>query len=322
MTARAGRPVYFATTVGAALGLLALAALVLLAGDLWLAPTPALAGLWTLLTGLALLFGAMFVALLAEVRAPLPEPASEAVAAEAQELDSRPSSPSLTVEEDAAARPSTGGPTPASASLSRVAPLLGGGVGRAAPAATSIMGAYLQSLGDGSDRAMGLWTEVAPPIAAALPFSPGLQRRPEELEGSETAPARIEEPRLELELARLRARLRELEPMPGPARAAPRPVAASGPEPPAPPVHRAVGSPACLGCGSGVDARSPKLLCWACGRTLCAACYWRFGPGPGLHRCPDCAARAPRTAPVTISGGRSGPQHPLSGAGEAPPGSR
>jgi hypothetical protein len=182
-----------------------------------------------------------------------------------------------------------------------------------APSLTSIPGAYLQALGTQRDPAAA-WHEVAPPIAAALPFAAGVQRLPPERSGSAGVPDEPAPGALELELARLRARVRELEgprspsvpaqsrtlTVPSPAAASPR-----GPEPPAPPAHVAAIHRGCAGCGGALASGAPPPLCWGCGRALCAGCYWRFGAGPGLHRCPDCASKAggPSTG---ISGGRAG----------------
>ncbi len=190
---------------------------------------------------------------------------------------------------------------------------------------TSIPGAYLQSINPGLD--LSPWPEAPPPVVAALPFSAGVPRTgpdepaPERPAGSEAV--------LELELARLRARVRELEtprPRPGPVPAGTS-VARSGAvatfprpsgEPPAPSTRPSVGGRGCAGCGHGLPVGRAPLLCWGCGQALCASCFWRYGPGPGLHRCPDCLSKASGSGsagPGSISGGRSG----LSPSAGAPP---
>lgn len=325
-------------TLGAGLGLLALAAVLLVVGDVALFGDPAIASLWTLLIGLFLLVGSMAAALLraplavAAPLAPAPEEATTSETELVQSLESllAASAAAETPAEPTAEVPLALAPAPEPASVARPAPIARVGVaaeartaveraasvlppGASAPprtassSPTSIPGAYLQSLTSASEREASLWSEVAPPIAAALPFSPGMQRRPDATPWSEEGAVEEEEPRLELELARLRARVRELEtPAPSPRGLAAVSVA-RGPEPPAPPSKGPVAPLSCIACGSGVDPASPRLLCWGCGRTLCGGCYWRFGPGPAVHRCPDCAAGRSGTGPVTISGGRAGP---------------
>ncbi len=199
---------------------------------------------------------------------------------------------------------------------------------------TSIPGAYLQSISPGLD--LSPWPEAPPPVVAALPFSAGVPRSGPEGAGEGSGRAPGSEAVLELELARLRARVRELEsprpagsPFPagtsvarsGAVTALPRP----GAEPPAPSNRPSIGARGCAGCGQGLPTARAPLLCWGCGRALCAGCFWRYGPGPGLHRCPDCLAKASGGAgdPVTgLSGGRSGIS-PVPGgrptSGPAPP---
>lgn len=48
----------------------------------------------------------------------------------------------------------------------------------------------------------------------------------------------------------------------------------------------------CIGCSTSLGSNLNVPLCWGCGRALCSSCYWKNGPGPGLHRCPDCAMQA------------------------------
>ena len=303
----------------------------LLAGDAFLSSDAASRSLWTALVGICLLLAGMVYLLLrtpAPVPAsterlrrasPAPTPAAEAPRATAPspEVAVPAAAP---VEPAPSAPPSPPAPTPVLAPVVSAEPsvrravALAAELPDAAPAGarssypTSIPAAYLQALST-TQSGPEVWSEVAPPIAAALPFSPGIRRSgdptppwDESSEGSER-----EAPRVELELARLRARVRELE---VPARvAAPAPVSARltgipppAKEPPTPPSRSASGPRGCVACGSGLSATGPSHLCWGCGRPLCSTCYWRFGPGPGLHRCTDCLSRAP--APESISGGR------------------
>lgn len=316
---RGSRPLRF--TVGSALGLLTLGAVLLVAGGTWFHQAPESATLWTILAGLFVLIGTMFVLLLTSP--PVPAPIGTAVAVETPApLADLPvaAAPAEPWDEAAPAPQAPAAPPPrvavsAMASVERARPLAP--IDPRAPAmaamgrsVTSIPGAYLQSLQESPGRDAAAWAEVAPPIAAALPFSAGLQPRSAAPPWSEEE-VEEEAPRLELELARLRARVRELE-SPPPVRAPPsRRPSISGPEPPAPPIPVSVARPHCTSCGSGVDAQSPRLLCWGCGRSLCAACYWRYGPGPAVHRCPDCAARSNLEVPLSVSGGRSGPPTPV-----------
>src|SRR5579871_4217961 len=178
---------------------------------------------------------------------------------------------------------------------------------------TSIPGAYLQAL-DAQRDPSAAWAAAAPPVAAPLPFAAGVQRPAPEAPSTGTSADATRTEELEMELARLRARVRELEarrppilsgisaqrPPPNPTAAAPR-----APEPPAPPAHVAAAGPrGCAGCGQSLGGPSSPALCWGCGRALCTNCYWRFGPGPGLHRCPDCLAKSARGS-TGISGGRA-----------------
>jgi hypothetical protein len=326
-------------TVGIAMLVAGLA--LLLAGDAFFAGDPAERSLWTALVGILLILAALVYLALpspqperrtaprtvpqavpraappASIASPAPEPAEVPVVAPVAAAPA-PSEPPV-AEPPAPAAPALL-PTPlvsAAPSVQRAAALAAEGpdVPSGAPRssiATSIPAAYLQALA--TDRSSAdAWAEVAPPIAAALPFSPGIRRSSdpappwdESSDGSEH-----EAPRLELELARLRARVRELE-IPTRASASaltfPRPPGAptSAKEPPKPPVTVAAGPKGCVACGTGLSATRPPHLCWGCGRTLCSTCYWRFGPGPGLHRCPECMSRAP-SGSESISGGRVSP---------------
>jgi hypothetical protein len=322
-------------TAGVAMLLAGLA--LLLAGDTFFAGDPAERSLWTALVGILLLLGALaYLVLLSPPPAPRPAPRTApraprrtSPADPAPPLTAAPvvaSTPAPTVATPAPVevvpRPPAPAPTvllpvpsiSAAPSVQRAAALAAegpdalSGTSRSS-IATSIPAAYLQALA--TDRSSAdAWAEVAPPIAAALPFSPGIRRSSdpappwdESSDGSEH-----EAPRLELELARLRARVRELEiPTRSSASALtlprPPPAPTTAKEPPKPPVTVAAGPKGCVACGTGLSATRPPHLCWGCGRTICSTCYWRFGPGPGLHRCPDCMSRVPAGS-ESISGGR------------------
>ncbi|MGD0257700.1 MAG: hypothetical protein ABSB90_07480 [Thermoplasmata archaeon] len=86
-----------------------------------------------------------------------------------------------------------------------------------------------------------------------------------------------------------------------------RPVARFA-EPPALRVRPDTGR-VCVNCSTPVGARSAPPLCWGCGRTLCADCYWRHGLTPAAHRCAGCAARGMGRS-TAISGGRSATDAP------------
>ncbi|MCI4320031.1 MAG: hypothetical protein L3K23_07875 [Thermoplasmata archaeon] len=80
------------------------------------------------------------------------------------------------------------------------------------------------------------------------------------------------------------------------------------PQPPDRPSAVATSSRHCTSCDSTIPGDLNVPLCWGCGRVLCSSCYWRNGPGPGLHRCPECTARAssqstPSTTSVPLAGG-------------------
>jgi len=300
--------------------------ILLLAGDAFYPSDPAMRSLWTALIGILLLLAGLAYLLL---RAPEPTPSVAPRPTRARPpAAARPvapvpapvaASPATTVEPAPGPAPA---PEPAPAALPGIAaPSVRRAVAMAAdgpdPSAgssrsslpTSIPAAYLQAL-SANPTGPDPWSEMVPPIAAALPFSPGIRRSSdptppwdESSDGSER-----EAPRLELELARLRARVRELEVPPrgvAPALVAPRivGVASTAKEPPTPPSALSTGPRGCVACGTGLAAAGPSHLCWGCGRTLCSTCYWRFGPGPGLHRCPDCMSRAP-SGSESISGGR------------------
>ncbi|MCI4355067.1 MAG: hypothetical protein L3K06_06860 [Thermoplasmata archaeon] len=306
-------------------GLLLLAAglLLLLVGDSFFASDAASRSLWTALIGVMILLGSMLYLLLrtpeatpapvahpqaSEDRVPVGARAPAAVAVAVPEPVPAPAAPSTAVIPAAIAARTAAPSVRRAVAMAAEKPETGPSSSRST-FPTSIPGAYLQALSrheSGPDR----WSEVAPPIAAALPFSPGIGRSSEiaapwdeSSEGSER-----DGPRLELELARLRARVRELEVPPrtiAPSILPPRSPGLPQPakEPPSPPSAVASGPRGCAGCGTGITSHGPSHLCWGCGRTLCSTCYWRYGPGPGLHRCPDCLARAP-TGTEAISGGR------------------
>jgi hypothetical protein len=313
----------------------------LLVGDAFFATDAASRSLWSALIGILVLLGGMLY-LLVRVPEPAPSPVPRPLVSNAAFEAPAPvvaAEPAISdVEPSPAPAPARFIP-PTVASLS-AAPSVRRAVAMAAESTepgpstarssfpTSIPGAYLQALAN-RESGPDLWNEVAPPIAAALPFSPGIGRPMDTSapwdESSESSERNA--PRLELELARLRARVRELEVPPrtvAPSILPPRTPGLPMPakEPPTPPTGASVGARGCVGCGSGIAAKGPSHLCWGCGRTLCSTCYWRYGPGPGLHRCPDCLARAP-TGTESISGGRltstsGGLSGPAAGAPTAP----
>ena len=75
---------------------------------------------------------------------------------------------------------------------------------------------------------------------------------------------------------------------------------------PEPPARGLRASRRCTGCGEpSHPGATGENLCWGCGRPVCSSCFWRYGPGPAIHRCPSCAALGP---PMSISGGRRTPR--------------
>jgi hypothetical protein len=325
--------------------------ILLLAGDAFFPSDPAERGLWTSLVGIILILATLgYLLLFAPEHAPAPAPAAAPGLASAPREPARPVPATAVVTPVVVAPAAPSGamedplppprpPTVPAAVVVSAAPSVRRAVAMEAdrpdpgPTAarssfpTSIPAAYLQALA--ADRSSpDPWSEVAPPIAAALPFSPGIRRSgdPAPPWDESSAGSERESPRLELELARLRARVRELEvPLRTSATtvAFPRLTAPAtmAKEPPTPPSAVAKGPKGCIACGRGLTATGPAHLCWGCGRTLCSTCYWRFGPGPGLHRCPECMSRAPAGS-ESISGGRvtaapDGPAVPLAAATRA-----
>ena len=309
-----------------------------LGGGVLLTSQPQTLGLWGLLIGMLIILGGILAALLAvptarpaPVRSPLPD--------DEDEEEEGPPTPLDLPDPDELEAPAA----PARAPRTPMVPISAGpAVQRAAslaaqvspsPArprvtvdASSIPATYLQAIGT-VPLTKEEWAEVAPPFAAALPFSPGIRRATTGRPWDEDDPSpSADESALEAEVSRLRARVRELEPLHSVsisgATVTPRlsvPATAPGlAEPPAPPAGGAARPKGCAGCGTGLSASGPVHLCWGCGRTICPSCYWRFGPGPGLHRCPDCAQRASAPSP-SISGGRAtAPSAPLSPATAGP----
>lgn len=112
-------------------------------------------------------------------------------------------------------------------------------------------------------------------------------------------------------------------PRPTPTTQPPRPPAAPlgretprFPEPPTPTLRPEAGR-VCVNCAGPVAARGSTPLCWGCGRTLCADCYWRHGLTPSAHLCTGCAARGLGRS-MAISGGHA-PRSSVSGASPSKP---
>lgn len=290
--------------------LLVLGVLLVVAGGLLFQGQSASLSLWIVLVALFLLLSTMAWNVGRSPAAPVvrdPSPTGTArYAIPARHVDPRP--------EEAPAPVRAPFATPASAAVARAASItrpsrrLSGQ--SASDLGTSIPGAYLNAI-EHPRPDPATWDEIAPPLAATLPFSAGFGRS---LDVADESSATVPEPVLALELARLRARVRELEARRPPALSGglralptPRPSASVAPEPPSPPMLAVVPvGRGCIGCGSVLGAHAAPLLCWGCGRSVCSGCYWRFGPGPGLHRCPECLSRSP-TNSTSISGGRSAP---------------
>jgi hypothetical protein len=97
-----------------------------------------------------------------------------------------------------------------------------------------------------------------------------------------------------------------LSPLPHPTPADVRGLVTRVPEPPTVPSAYSSGG-RCVGCGGPVTAGAlGPTRCWSCDKVVCTTCFWRYGPGPGLHLCPACFGRGAGEpfAGVTISGGR------------------
>ena len=73
------------------------------------------------------------------------------------------------------------------------------------------------------------------------------------------------------------------------------------PSPPPAMAHPLTGRRLCASCEAILPNDPNVPLCWGCGRSLCTACYWKNGSGPGLHRCSECAAQN-----ALLYAGRSG----------------
>jgi hypothetical protein len=298
--------------VGGLVLLLAGILLLLLGG--WLsAGSPAEFEFWLVLVGVIVLGASMFAMLLGDtptappaVAAPL---ASEPGPVEAVAEVSVPATietPAVAVTE-VSEPPSPEPPAPEPAPLSR-------------PITTSIPGAYLASLGTAPPSETVPWDEPAPPIAASLPFV-AMPRLAEDWSESARGAGDADSALLEVELARLRARVRELESAPSPAPVGSTPSLApsrsgasrtvpsliSAAEPPKPALSVTGSTRACVGCGTVVPTKGPDLRCGSCGRLLCTTCYWRYGSGAGLQRCPDCRRAFEESGRTAISGGRAGP---------------
>jgi hypothetical protein len=319
--------------LGAGLGLLVLGAVLVAVGGVLVPGASQAMSVWVAIVGLVLVLGAMVAALLRPLPAPAAvtatPPGSPPFVAPPPVLAPGPAPTPERVARRAPAGPGTG---VVAMSVRRAVALpaetpAGARSGAAASASealpTSIPAAYLQSVGNGRFDTSP-WGEMSPPIAAALPFAAGIPRSPEAGRGAPGGSGEAPAPEafLELEMARLRARVRELEtrrPLSiaskRPPPTAPAVSAAEPPSPPKTPAHATVARRGCIGCGTSVGSTTAPLLCWGCGRALCSGCYWRFGPGPGLHRCPDCLSHAP--APAT--GGSEGGALSRSGAVVVPP---
>jgi hypothetical protein len=83
-----------------------------------------------------------------------------------------------------------------------------------------------------------------------------------------------------------------------PARSGATATLAQIPQPPARSLMGGANGRRCTGCDSAIPGDLNVPLCWGCGRVLCTSCYWRNRSGPGLHRCPECAARGSSHAPA------------------------
>ncbi|MGP8072082.1 MAG: hypothetical protein ACLPZM_03005 [Thermoplasmata archaeon] len=79
------------------------------------------------------------------------------------------------------------------------------------------------------------------------------------------------------------------------------------PEPPALQSTPSGVARSCVNCASPVSFRTSPPLCWGCGRTLCADCYWRHGLTPSAHQCASCQSRGRAASATSISGAHAGP---------------
>jgi hypothetical protein len=148
----------------------------------------------------------------------------------------------------------------------------------------------------------------SPPVEAAV-ITTGPSPRPSAslLGGSRRTDPLLDEPPLTVPA-------RPPRPPISPARSGATATIAQIPQPPNRPSVAATTSRHCTSCDASLPGDLNVPLCWGCGRVLCTSCYWRNGPGPGLHRCPECTARASSqpAPPVGATTSRGGPR---SGAG-------
>src|SRR5579859_3529292 len=166
-------------TLGAGLAVLAAGGILLAVGGAVFPSDPSALSLWTVLVGLFIVLGTMVAALVPTAGSSV-GPHLEPVTAEEIDAALQDESPPTDVAEPTPEPTAVPTPAPVAAVATRA-------VERATPfvapnplappmtarglSATSIPGAYLQSLGADSVRDGPIWSEVAPPIAAALPFS-------------------------------------------------------------------------------------------------------------------------------------------------------
>ena len=164
--------------------------------------------------------------------------------------------------------------------------------------ADSIPGAYSRLMSTESAGAAP-WDESEPPFSAPLPFSAAIPR----IGAVAESPATPSVPRGP------RPPATPSLPARGGGAAVPgEPVPAAGPRPREPPSFREAGTAGrdCVGCGRSIGATPAPPLCWGCGRTLCTACYWKYGAPEERHRCPACQGRRSAPAATSLSGGRAG----------------
>ena len=127
-------------------------------------------------------------------------------------------------------------------------------------------------------------TVRAPPASAGLGAG-GAAGRPSPTGGSRRNEPLVDDPPLTVPS-------RPPRPPISPARSGAAATIAQIPQPPERPSAAANTSRHCTSCDAAIPGDLNVPLCWGCGRVLCTSCYWRNGPGPGLHRCPECTARA------------------------------
>jgi len=210
------------------------------------------------------------------------------------------------------AHSSVGTPEPVAVSSAPPAPLAGRGPSEELPA---LAAAGIANEGEGSEplaepdaSPTSRWGVPSLPFAAATDRSQA--HRGPGASASEMWPPVLDraEEDLREEVERLRQRVEELSTpvlvpgftvLPSPIHRDALGLISRVPEPPTS-IPRATGL--CSACGDA-DPPGPSggHRCWGCGRAVCSNCFWRYGPGPTLHRCPSCAAKSPA---LTISGGR------------------